>query len=109
MQIIQGSCITLGKINNNFKERRSIKHSTYYQVSNAKNIYTEDHVYTKVIFDSTKVVGDFSLANNSLIKVLSSFREETTCNIQTKISTFFQDKKLWTNGIRILQKHYSTE
>lgn len=33
---------------------------------------------TKVFFDSVEVVGDFNLANNSWMKVLSSFNKETT-------------------------------
>jgi hypothetical protein len=33
---------------------------------------------TKFFFDSADVVGDLNLANNSWIKVLSSFNKETT-------------------------------
>ena len=37
-------------------------------------------IITKFFFDSADVVGDLNLANNSWIKVLSSFNEEITYN-----------------------------
>lgn len=37
---------------------------------------------TNFFFDSAETVDDFNLANNSWIKVLSSFNNETTCQRQ---------------------------
>lgn len=41
-------------------------------------------IFTKAFFDSVGVIGDLSLANNSLVKVLSSLSNETTCEKKTK-------------------------
>lgn len=60
---------------------------------------------TNFFFDSAETVDDFNLANNSWIKVLSSFNNETTCQRQLYNQRWRKipmAQYLWTAEFKIL-------
>lgn len=70
----------------------------------------QETTITKFFFDSVEVLDDFNLANNSWIKVLSSFNKETTYKLITKSGMVKNTHWIYIQGkVKILLLHYLNE